>query len=555
MCILDSMKKFSQIFVLFFMVLCFALVSCRSDVEVKINDAASLIKTRPDSALKILNTISYNDLDDDMTLAKYALLKGWAHGDTGYSFATDTLFQRAADIYLSKGDTVRWGMLLQVEAVRLHSVGDVAAAYDMIDSVLVVTPDTSRMRDLHVARLRLAIAEADNEKILTSSDWLVHYWPHDKARYALIKLGALLCLNRTDEAIALEDSIVNSDFVLTKNSKSYPGFVRDYVQYLKFLPGRARDALTLFEKTFPDSCGYSPEDKYILSQLKIAAGDVDGAKTILETIEYGSMQDKYEFLIGLNLLNGLVKYLSTGDLPAEELLSIPRRIEYRQRVESGDRMLALDTVYMLDRQNYQLHLNRQRLWIMILSLTLLLVALGFIAYIMIRRRREKLAEAEERIDTLNSMLDEIMIRAEETDDRRTLLRKTLLQQVGILKTFAEAPTAQNQDALKKISNVGKEGEKIDALVDWEHFYSMIDELYDGFHSKTVSSYPELTEKEIQIICLLKSGFSTKEIGVLTSQSSATIYVRKTSIRKKLSTPENGDFIAQIDGIFGGENVR
>lgn len=549
------MKRFTHIYVFVFIVFCVLVASCRSDVDGKINAAAELIRTRPDSSLKILNTISYSELDDDITLAKYALLKGWAHGDTGYSFATDTLFQRAADIYLSKGDTVRWGMLLQVEAVRLHSIGDVAGAYDMLDNIFVVTPDTSRMRDLHVARLRLATAEADNERILTSADWLVHYWPHDKTRYSLIKLGALLCLNRTDEAIALEDSIMNSDFVLSQDSESYPSFVRDYVQYLKYLPGRAKDALNLFEATFPDFRSHSPEDKYILSQLKLAAGDVNGAKKILETIDYESLQDEYEYLVGLNLLNGLVKYSSTGMLPAEELLSIPRRIEYRQRVESGDRMLALDTVYMLDRQNYQLHLNRQRLWIMILSLTLLLVAVGFSAYIMIRRRREKLAEAEERIDTLNSMLDEVMIRAEETDERRALLRKTLLQQMGILKTFAEAPTAQNQDALKKISNVGKEGERIDALVDWEHFYSMIDELYDGFHSKAAGNYPELTEKEIQIICLLKSGFSTKEIGVLTSQSSATIYVRKTAIRKKLATPENGDFIAQLDGIFGVEDGR
>lgn len=549
------MKRITRIYVLFVFVLCFSVVSCRSDVDGKINAAADLIKTRPDSSLKILNTISYSELDDDMTLAKYALLKGWAHGDTGYSFATDTLFQRAADIYLSKGDTVRWGMLLQVEAVRLHSIGDVAGAYDMLDSILVVTPDTSRMRDLHVARLRLAIAEADNEKILTSSDWLVRYWPYDKTRYSLIKLGALICLNRTDEAIALEDSIIHSDFVLTKDSESYPSFVRDYVQYMKFLPNRSKDALTLFENTFPDFNSYSTEDKYILGQLKLAAGDVNGAKHILETIDYNSLQDEYEYLIGLNLLNGLVKYSSTGVLPAEELLSIPRRIEYRQKVESGDKMLALETVYMLDRQNYQLHLNRQRLWIMILSLTLLLLAVGFTAYIMIRRRRERLAEAEERIDTLNTMLDEVMTRAEEADDRRTLLRKTLLQQMGILKTFAEAPTAQNQEALKKISNVGKEGERIDALVDWEHFYSMIDELYDGFHSKTAGRYPELTEKELQIICLLKSGFSTKEIGVLTSQSSATIYVRKTSIRKKLSTYENGDIIARLDDVFEVKSDR
>ena len=167
-------------------------------------------------------------------------------------------------------------MLLQVEAVRLHSIGEVAAAYDMLDRILLVTPDSSRMRDLHATRLRLAIAEGDNEKILTSSDWLIGYPIHsyDKSKFSLMKLGALLGLHRTNEVIALEDSIINSDFVLTKDSESYPNFVRDYVQYLKFLPDRAKDALALFETTFPDIKNYSPEDKYILCQLKFAAGDI-----------------------------------------------------------------------------------------------------------------------------------------------------------------------------------------------------------------------------------------------------------------------------------------
>jgi DNA-binding NarL/FixJ family response regulator len=58
------------------------------------------------------------------------------------------------------------------------------------------------------------------------------------------------------------------------------------------------------------------------------------------------------------------------------------------------------------------------------------------------------------------------------------------------------------------------------------------------------------DKEQQIIVLLKAGFSTKEISVLTEQSSATIYTRKSVIRKKLATPEDGDFTAQLDAQFG-----
>ncbi len=548
------MKKVIQLYIFILLGLCFLVASCHSNTNSKIDAAGGLIKTRPDSALKILNTISYNDLADDITLANFTLLKGWAHGDTGYSFATDTLFQRAANIFLSRGDTVKWGMLLQVEALRLHSLGKVKEAYDMLDHIMVVTPDSSRMRDLHFARLRLAVAEADNEKILSSSAWLMDYpvWPDDKWRFALVKLGALLNLKKFNEAVSFEDSIRSSSVLPGIDSEYYHSFVKEYVKLLIYLPNRANEALSLFETTFPELESYTIEDKYILSQLELGVGNVMEAKKILDTISYNDLKDNYEALIGVNILKGIADYSSTGHLPIELLVSVPKRMKYKQNVESDDRIMAINTVYLLDRQNYQLQLNRQRLSIIVLSLIVLLLAVGVAAYITIRRRREKLVEAEERIDTLKSMLDEVLIRAEETNDRRTLLRKTLLQQIGILKTFAQAPTAQNHDALKKISNVGKDGKKIESLVDWEHFYSMIDELYNGFHSKTISLYPELMEKEIQIICLLKAGFSTKEIGVLTSQSSATIYVRKTSIRKKLSTPADGDFIAQLNGIFGGE---
>lgn len=40
-----------------------------------------------------------------------------------------------------------------------------------------------------------------------------------------------------------------------------------------------------------------------------------------------------------------------------------------------------------------------------------------------------------------------------------------------------------------------------------------------------------------------AGFSTKEISVITGQTTATIYVRKSSIRKKLGVPEKEDIIA------------
>ena len=82
------------------------------------------------------------------------------------------------------------------------------------------------------------------------------------------------------------------------------------------------------------------------------------------------------------------------------------------------------------------------------------------------------------------------------------------------------------------------------MVNWQELYPVIDELYDSFHAKLTKDYPGVfSEREIQVLCLLRADFSTKEIGVLIQQTSNSVYVSKTSIRKKLNLPPKDDFIA------------
>ena len=56
----------------------------------------------------------------------------------------------------------------------------------------------------------------------------------------------------------------------------------------------------------------------------------------------------------------------------------------------------------------------------------------------------------------------------------------------------------------------------------------------------------LNEKEMQLCCLLRADFSTKEISSVTGQSVRTIYQRKTTIRQKIGIDEKGDIVLHID---------
>lgn len=150
-------------------------------------------------------------------------------------------------------------------------------------------------------------------------------------------------------------------------------------------------------------------------------------------------------------------------------------------------------------------------------------------------------EVLERNEILQKLVDES--KSTQADSSvNEILRRAMLQQLGIIKMVAETPTEQNRDMLRKISSVENGTDK--ALVNWENVYDMIDNLYSGFYSRLHEQYGDiLTEKEEQIIALMVAGFSTKEISVITGQTAATIYVRKSSIRKKLGVPEKEDIVA------------
>jgi DNA-binding CsgD family transcriptional regulator len=165
----------------------------------------------------------------------------------------------------------------------------------------------------------------------------------------------------------------------------------------------------------------------------------------------------------------------------------------------------------------------------------------------IRNRRKRLAEAEERIDTLTRLLEDAQKASDNQEENSdAFFKKLLLQQLGIIRLVANTPTSQNQALLKLISGISNKEIPVEGLLAWADLYPVIDRLYDGFYSRMVERFGQLlSDKEVQICCLLCAGFSTKEIGVVTQQTSATIYVRKTSIRKKINAGEKQDIVECI----------
>lgn len=168
----------------------------------------------------------------------------------------------------------------------------------------------------------------------------------------------------------------------------------------------------------------------------------------------------------------------------------------------------------------------------------------------IRNRRDKLLEAEEKLESLQQLLREAATTEHSTDNATPdshFFRKILLQQLGLIRLMATTPTEQNQELLQQMSRIANDNLPADTLLVWEDLYPLIDAVYAYFYTRlTQLADGRLSEKEVQLCCLLCAGFSTKEISVVTRQSVRTIYQRKTTIRHALGMDEKDDIVDYIN---------
>lgn len=82
-------------------------------------------------------------------------------------------------------------------------------------------------------------------------------------------------------------------------------------------------------------------------------------------------------------------------------------------------------------------------------------------------------------------------------------------------------------------------------LDWPAFYQHVDIYKQDFHARLTAAYPFLSEKEIQLSCLLMVGFNTAEIAAIWSQSVYSVHKYKTGIRKKTGMAEGADLAAEF----------
>lgn len=535
-------------------VIIWGITSCskrNSHYDKDIDNAEQIMSANVDSALAILEAIDPSDLGVDSLKARFHYLQAFGHMKANRSMIGDSLISFAHEYYRGKDivKDMRSGTAL---AFYKFWVGDTPGSIAMLDS-LALLPDVPDSLMVLVLRIRvlLGASEYQGRQIIPLAKRLYQLETDTlrkiEAKYML--LGGYAYAGEPDSALYLENELID----YARNHKWSDKHFAFEVERAQLLSEAGRDAESdliideIFRKAGPDNGAADLLNfQYALNALN--RGDVARAAQHLAIADSLAFKirgnDDAYFRSYSNMLHAMTDFKLTGRIKLMQITGLNNRMN-----ERFNRMKASQWESergALRQQNRALELkaeSRQKtVVILIISIAAILILGASVWIIKTRRQRER--DNEERIEALQKMVDEYKSApSQETDkaDSRAL-RGIMLKQLGIIKMVAETPTEQNREMLRKISAI--DGETNGELVDWGKVFEMIDSLYSGFYSKLHHQYGELlTPKEEQIIVLMMAGFSTKEISVITGQTTSTVYVRKSSIRKKLGVPEKEDIVA------------
>lgn len=279
-----------------------------------------------------------------------------------------------------------------------------------------------------------------------------------------------------------------------------------------------------------------------LARCHLLLGNINEAERHLKWAdEYAD--DNFRNMLSMSsymtLLRSILDYAKNNRINMMEWATFVNSLQENSNLNQAITEAKDESNRLLNERNLKLTIEQQRTHLIFTYVGIALVLLFFGLMLYLHRKKQQFIEKEEELESLRLLVSESQDHTEQKDDR--FFKRMLLQQLGVIKMAASNPTTANQEFIRRMSEIVDRHIPVDSLLNWDDLYKTIDYIYDGFYTEVVNRYGGLlNEKEIQLCCLLKANFSTKEISVVTQQSVRTVYQRKSTIRQNLQMPEAED---------------
>lgn len=534
--------------------------ACSSHDAKRVEQADLLLHTHPDSAALLLREVTQPEKLIEDKRALYWLLVCDMRANAQQSLSEDSMICWAAEYYRGEWEKTQTPLAAERmmrsgldEALYWWWSGNREQAWqvlqrqrDCADEVATATGEhVWQMLMLRVS-VEIAMLDYDYARARDYTEELIRLNDekficldavgriYNGLAIAYYSLGDYAKMEECfEQAIAQETDSATVWFLIRRN---YADLLGETGQYDRAI--RMHEELVDYYKAA--GAGVIIDSYYQLSCLWLMKGNKQLAAhyyRLAESVlsEHPEMEQKVSVRGELLAQRQVLDYALTGHYNMMPQIQFNNRWEERDYMRYRVAEARERRMHDLRERNLRLTLSRQRAVFAGIIALLLGVAIVLILVILYKKRRRTLLEKEEEIETLRSLLAEKKTRTDED------IRRMMLQQLGVIRALAENPTEANQKMLGRLLQMDEKS--ADALLNWQMLYHTIDLGYEGFYTYLSSHYGDvLNAREIQLCCLLRAGFSTKETNMLTRQSMQTIYQRKSQIRAKLHLQEGEDII-------------
>jgi tetratricopeptide (TPR) repeat protein len=307
---------------------------------------------------------------------------------------------------------------------------------------------------------------------------------------------------------------------------------KDYAQSLEFARLELKTYI-LHEDSF-----YIPQAYYGIGATYYYMGQLDSAKVYFEnSLNTDNIYTKHGAYKALYLISKKQGKLEDAIRYNDKFRDYADSVSIHNRTEAVAEIQAKYDNEKLLNQQAKLELNNLRLTLFLSFCILTIVIIVMMGSRIYKYTRRKLAESRlklqesERIINLNQQEINRMTREiAEADNNFNEKANLIIVQNGLLQK-------QNKNLMDYFSsNVPllktlKEHPK--AIKDWIPIYELTDALQMNFHTRLKNEFPEMSEGALNICCLIRLGFTTKQIAIIVGIEAESLTKRKGRIRDEI----------------------
>jgi len=508
--------------------------------------AEHLMEQSPDSTLTLLKSIEFPEDLSPENYANYLLLYIESKDKSGISIAEDTLIHIPVSYFLEKNDIPKIALAyFYSERVNHQQKENKKAMQDfLLAKDYAEKSGDNALLGLIYYDLGVLYEEDFNFKLALNNlqqahDYFLKAGKEKNAVYVLRLIGNIylmqeppqikLAFDNYKQVLRYAESVKDTGLIVStlKNIGIAYREIKDYPHAKEYL---------LQSIAMDKHKEYLTTNYAVLSRIYLSLNLPDSAVYYAEQLSPSVVGYEDEHLFSYYDLMGEIytyesKYKQVSECyqKKDSLLAS----FYEQKVKQS--VLEVQEKYesvKLKNSLQKIILHEQ--FISIISLSGALIAILLISFLLviIRRRRAKIQQMEQNLETMREMYKDYK---EDKDS----LQHVLLEQLDIAKKIAQlqaiASSATKYDLNETYFKIF--GKNMAEKLDWDNLYPVIDKLYDGFVGKLRKIYPDFSEKDIQLCCLLRADFKIDEITFIQDYSNVTTtQALKNKLRMKMGFP-------------------